>query len=408
MHRIGTVVVGGGHAGLAMSRALTDAGRDHLVLERGRVAERWRSERWDSLQLLTPNWMSRLPSWQYGGDEPDGFMTTAAFVDHLRRYARSFEAPVHEHTAVRSVAPLGEGFRVTTDGGTWLADDVVVATGYCHRAAVPASAAGLDPAITELSPLDYRNPQSVPDGGVLVVGASSSGLQIAAELRRAGRDVVLAVGRHTRLPRRYRGRDVLAWLELLGALDRTVDDLPAEVARREPSLQLVASSGERALDLGVLQDAGVELAGRFTGADGSVVRFADDLPATVADADRRLRRVLGRIDDIAADGTRHDDVPPVRVRPGARRFNLLDRGIGTVVWATGFRGSWPWLHLPVVAPSGHIVQRRGRTAVPGLYTVGQRFQHRRSSSFIDGVRHDVADVLSHLTRTAADPVACAV
>jgi putative flavoprotein involved in K+ transport len=405
MQRIDTVVVGGGHAGLAMSRGLTEADRDHVVLERGRVAERWRTERWDSLRLLTPNWMSRLPSWHYDGNDPDGFMTTAALVDHLQRYARAFAAPVHEDTAVREVTRLGDGFRVATDGATWLADNVVVATGYCHRPAVPAAAAGLHPSLTQLSPLDYRNASSLPDGGVLVVGASSSGVQIAAELRRSGREVVLAVGGHTRLPRRYRGRDVLAWLELIGALDRTVDELPADTARRETSLQLVGSAGERGLDLGVLRDAGVELVGRLTGIDGSVVRLADDLPTSVADAERRMRRVLRRIDSVAGGADLHADVPPLHVGPGPRTVHLADRGITTVLWATGFRGAWPWLRLPVVDPAGRIVQRRGRTVVPGLYTVGQRFQHRRSSSFIDGVRHDVADVLSHLAGATVAPVA---
>jgi putative flavoprotein involved in K+ transport len=408
VHRTATVVIGGGHAGLAISRALTESDHDHVVLERGRVAERWRSERWDSLRLLTPNWMSRLPSWQYDGDDPDGFMSTAELVEHLQRYAHSFSAPVLEGTAVRAVTTVGDRFRVATDSGTWLSDSVVVATGHCHRPAVPAAARGLDPSVTQLSPLEYRNPRSLRDGGVLVVGASSSGTQIAAELRSAGRDVVLAVGGHIRLPRRYRGCDIMTWLERMGALDRTVDELPATVARREPSLQLVGGSAARGLDLALLQQAGVELTGRLAGAGGQVVGFADDLPATVADADRRLRRVLARIDALGGSDDPGTDLPPVDVLPGATRIDLLARGISTVVWASGFRGSWPWLRLPVVAPAGHIVQHRGRTVVPGLYTVGQRFQHRRRSSFLDGVRHDVADILPHLVAAAKPPVARAV
>jgi putative flavoprotein involved in K+ transport len=390
---IDTLVVGGGHAGLAMSRALTDAGREHVVLERGAVGERWRSERWDSLRLLTPNWMSRLPSWRYRGPDPDGFMTTGQLVAHLERYAASFHAPLLCGTSVLSVEPLGEGFRVSTDAGAWRARSVVVATGHSHRPVVPASAGGLAQGVLQLSPLTYRGPQSVADGGVLVVGASSSGTQIAAELCRAGRDVVLAVGRHTRLPRRYRGRDVLAWLELLGTFDRTVDELPPDLARSEPSLQLVA--GHADLDLAVLRDSGVELAGRFLGADGHAVTFADDLPSAVSDAGRRLGRVLARIDAVAGEAPA-TPVRPLAVGAGTTRIDLRARGIGTVVWATGLRGSWPWLRLPVVS-GGRIEQHRGRTAVPGLHTVGQRFQHRRSSGLIDGVRHDVADVLSDLT-----------
>jgi putative flavoprotein involved in K+ transport len=406
MHRAETVVIGGGHAGLAMSRVLTDAGRDHVVLERGRVAERWRSERWDSLRLLTPSWMTRLPSWQYDGPNPDGYLTTGELVQHLQGYAESFDAPVQEQAAVRSVTRAGEHFAVSTDAGSWRADNVVVATGHCHRPSLPPTAAALDPSVVQVHPLIYRNPQSLPPGGVLVVGASSSGVQIAAELRRAGRDVVLAVGRHTRLPRRYRGRDVLHWLELLGSFDRTVDQLPADVARREPSMQLVGTADASDLDLGVLRREGVELAGRFLGARGTVVRFADDLQASVADADRRMRRVLERIDAVV-DGD-PVDVAPVTVGPGPSRLDLRARGITSVVWATGFRGAWPWLHLPVVDRSGRITQYRGRTAVPGLYTVGQRFQHRRGSSLIDGVRHDVDDVLTALTGAAHAVVAQAV
>ncbi len=244
----------------------------------------------------------------------------------------------------------------------------------------------------QLSPLTYKNPTSLPDGGVLVVGASSSGLQIASELRRAGRDVVLAVGRHTRLPRRYRGSDVLRWLDRLGTFDRTLDDLPPERARSEPSLQLVG--GEQDLDLGRLHRMGVQLTGRFVGIDGFSARFAADLPAYVDDAERRLRRVLARIDTIAG-GTPRTPVAPITVPAGETEVDLASRGIHTVVWATGFRGSWPWLHLPVVT-NGRIVQYRGRTVVPGLYTVGQRFQHRRGSTLIDGARHDVHDVVADL------------
>src|SRR4051812_46163789 len=174
-----------------MSRSLTAAGRAHVVLERGRVAERWRSERWDSLRLLTPNWMSRLPGWEYAGPDPDGFMSSSQLVTHLERYATSFSAPLTQ-AAVRRVERVGDRFQVSTDAGTWRAESVVIATGYCHRPAVPAGADGLDPSVLQLSPLTYTNPGAVPPGGVLVVGAASSGVQIAAELRRAGRDVVLA------------------------------------------------------------------------------------------------------------------------------------------------------------------------------------------------------------------------
>src|SRR4051812_30948713 len=226
--RVDTVVVGAGHAGLAVSHLLSRAGREHVVLDRGRVAESWRSERWESLRLLAPSWMCRLPGWRYDGPDPDGFMTVAELVGHLERYAAG--APVETGRAVHSVDAVGDDYRVVTDGGTWLARHVVVATGATGRTATPAALAGLGPGTTVLSPLHYRRPDALPPGGVLVVGASASGAQIAEELALAGRRVVLAVGRHTRMPRRYRGLDAYWWLERTARLSRAIDSMPDPVA----------------------------------------------------------------------------------------------------------------------------------------------------------------------------------
>ncbi|HMK11975.1 MAG TPA: NAD(P)-binding domain-containing protein, partial [Acidimicrobiales bacterium] len=198
------LVIGAGQAGLAMSRSLSDEGIDHVVIERGRLAERWRSERWDSLRLLTPNWATRLPGAEYRGDDPQGFMTAAELVRYFESYARGFDAPVHEGTSVESVTRTDGGFDVLTSDGGRRARNVVIATGWNDQPRVPSVASDLPRAIEQLTPSSYRNPAQVAEGGVLVVGASSSGAQIADELARAGRDVTLAVGRHTRLPRRYR------------------------------------------------------------------------------------------------------------------------------------------------------------------------------------------------------------
>ena len=237
LHHIDTVVIGAGHAGLAVSRLLTLAGREHVILDRGRVGERWRTERWDSLRLLTPTWMTRLPGWHAEGD-PDGFLPSGHFVDQLEQYAASFDAPVVTGATVTclTTGPTGT-YDVHTDHGTWRARSVVVATGPHGRPLVPASVGRTDvPVITSNR---YRNPRHLDAGGVLVVGASSSGVQIADELARSGRDVVLAVGRHTRMPRRYRGMDIFWWLETTGRLARTIDEMPdPAAARREPSLQL--------------------------------------------------------------------------------------------------------------------------------------------------------------------------
>ena len=403
MPRTDTVIIGAGHAGLAVSRCLVDRGLDHVVLERGSVGERWRAARWDSFRLLTPNWLSRLPGWAYSGREPNGYMTAGEFADHLSGYAGSFDAPVRPHTRVTRVERAPIGFRVRTIRGDWTAPTVVIATGYHSRAKVPDLAAGLGPGIAQVTASRYRSPSSLSDGGVLVVGASASGVQIAYELALAGRRVVLAVGGHTRLPRRYRGRDILWWLDRTGALDRDIDQVPdAAAARAEPSLQLVGTSDARGVDLGVLRATGVQLAGRLRALDGTVAGFGDDLAETIVAAQDRLCRVLREIDQYAAavPGTAAGppDPPPVIAVPDApSTVDLRAAGISTVVWATGFRPSYPWLAVPALDRDGRIRHRRGVTAVPGLYAIGLRFQSRRNSTFVDGARHDAAYLADRIT-----------
>jgi putative flavoprotein involved in K+ transport len=403
---IDTVVIGAGQAGLAVSHQLTAAGVDHVVLERGQLAERWRNERWDSLRLLTPNWATRLPGWAYRGDDPAGFMTAAELVAHLGAYARSFGAPVHHGAAVRSLRRNGPGFAVRTDDRCWQARNVVLATGWCDQPHIPAHAAGLAARVARFTPSDYRNPQQLPDGGALVVGASASGVQIADELARSGRDVVLAVGRHSRLPRTYRGMDIWWWMERLGTFARTIGEVadPHE-ARWEGSVQLVGSPDRRDVDLATLQGNGVRLAGRLCRVDGQRAVFGADLSATAEAADQRMRSLLDEIDDhctatgLDAEVLAAGALPRVQTGRGheVERLDLRRAGITSVVWATGFVRRYPWLDLPVLEAHGEIRQRRGVTPVPGLYVLGQRFQHRRDSNFIDGVRHDAAFVAQHLT-----------
>ncbi len=403
MPTIDTVVIGAGHAGLAVSRLLTAADRDHVVLDRGRVGERWRTERWDSLHLLTPNWMTRLPGWWYAGPEREDYMSVGRFVRHLERYAASFAAPVVGGTTVTELSSSGDGYRVVTDRATWRARHVVVATGPHGTPRVPPGFEHVD----VLTANRYRNPDRLAPGGVLVVGASSSGLQIADELARAGREVVLAVGRHTRMPRRYRGLDAFWWLEATGRLARTIDQMPDPVAaRNEPSLQLVGHNAPERygadLDLAAVQDRGVRLVGRVQGISGRTVHLGGELAASIAAADLRMHRFLDAVDryvDRAGltrevwDGVRPR---PVRVPTTPARLDLRAAGIGTVLLATGYRPEYPWLRLPITTPDGHLRQHRGITPAPGVYVVGQRFQHRRDSGFIDGARHDAHAVVAHL------------
>ena len=417
MRSIDTVVIGAGHAGLAVSRLLTAQGHEHVVLDRGRVGERWRTERWDSLHLLSPAWMTRLPGWFYGGPDPESYLSVAQVIRFLEMYAGSFDAPVVGGTTVIRVEPAGPAgggrYRVVTDQGTWHTDNIVVATGPHGTPRFPAGLTGPEGDGWETrSPLvlasnRYRNPEMLPTGGVLVVGASASGAQIADELSRAGRDVVLAVGRHTRMPRRYRGMDAFWWLERTGRLARTIDSVPdAAGARREPSLQLVGRNAPedfaRDLDLRTLQEQGVRLAGRLLRVEGRTARFGDGLADDVAAADAKMHRFLDAVDrHVDESGLTREVWAGVRPRPvevgePPHSLDLRAEGIGTVLVAAGYRPDHRWLHLPVLAGDGSIVQRRGVTPAPGVYVVGQRFQHRRDSGFIDGARHDAHAVVRHL------------
>ncbi|HEY6596706.1 MAG TPA: NAD(P)/FAD-dependent oxidoreductase [Asanoa sp.] len=403
MSCIPVVVIGAGQAGLAVSHLLTTGGVEHVVLERGRVAERWAAYRWKSLRLLTPNWLSRLPGFQYTGPDSAGFMSAAEVAGYLRRYARHSGAPVVEGARVWAVEREGDRYRVDTGAGCWTADAVVVATGWCDVPRVPPVAAVLDPAIEQRTVADYHDATDLPDGGVLVVGASATGVQLADELVGAGRRVMLAVGSHTRMPRRYRGLDSMWWLDAMGVLERPLDGHPhPAAARAEPSMQLVGSTTGRDVDLRSLQDRGVGLVGRLAGGNRRSVRFADDLRETTQRADARLRELLRRIDRYAAAAGLSGEVEPpapvraVRIAGAVSALDLRDAGIRSVLWATGYRRAYPWLRVPVLSDAGEIRHVDGLTPAPGLHVVGARWQSRRSSSFLDGVRHDAATVVGRV------------
>lgn len=404
MRRTETVVIGGGQAGLATSRCLVEAGVDHVVLERGLVAERWRRTSWDSLRLLTPNWQTRLPGFRYAGPDPHGYMSASEVVGFLDRYARSFRAPVEAQTRVLAVESAVGGYRVTTDRGSWEARSVVVATGHCDTPFVPEVARQLDPGIVQVVPSRYRSPRELPEGGVLVVGASATGVQLADEIHASGRRVTLAVGRHTRLPRVYRGRDILWWLDAMGIFDESAGDVfDLAVSRSQPSLQLVGRPDRATLDLPALEERGVRLVGRLVGGEGASTRFEDDLVAHTAAADARLARLIQRIDVFAARtgldaevGPREPFRPFLWPAPAPTAIDLRAEGIRTVVWATGFRRLYPWMKVPVLDERGEIRHEGGLTSFPGLYVIGLYFLRRRKSSFIDGVGRDAMELCAHL------------
>ena len=410
MRSVETLVIGAGQAGLSLSGYLTRAGRSHAVLERGRIGERWRSERWDSLALLTPNWLNRLDGGP-GHPDADGFLVRDEFVRYLDRYSRSFRAPVLEHVSVAAVERAGPGFHIGSSAGSWRAGNVVIATGDMGVAFVPGVAAAVPDQIVQMHSSAYRNPSALRPGGVLVVGAGPSGQQIALELRRAGRDVIIAAGRHARMVRRYRGKDIWHWLKEIGSLDETIDQVPSpEASRRAPSFTLTGVDGGKQLDLAVLDRLGVIVAGRLEGFGGRRALFAADVQTNIADADRRMKRVLDRIDDHIERTWRgawphRDNRPPDVDLPGSPGSLDLDAaGVTTVIWATGYQREYPWLHVDALDPAGELIHERGVTRVPGLYALGLRFQYRRSSHIIGGVGHDAAFIAEHISgRVRATP-----
>lgn len=388
-----------------MSRCLGERSIDHVVLERGDVAESWRRGRWDSLRLLTPNWMSRLPGYQYDGDDPDGYMTMAEVSDYIASYAALSHAPVRPHTEVTSVRAEGDGFHVATTDGVWQARTVVIASGPYNRPDVPAVAASVPPGIACLTPSEYRNPDQLDDGDVLVVGAAATGVQLADEIHRSGRAVTLAVGNHVRLPRLYRGMDIMWWLDAAGVLDERYDGVDDIVrARNVASFQLVGSPARATVDLNSLQQIGVRLVGRLGGiTEEGTAQFSGSLPNQCALADLKLGRLLDTLDtwatehgwDAEADpperfpATAVPPAPPLLVRLGSS-------GIKTVIWATGYHPEYPWLDIPVLDAKGRVRHDGGVTAVPGLYLIGTTFLRRRKSTFIDGAGDDARDISAHL------------
>ncbi|WP_352601462.1 NAD(P)-binding domain-containing protein [Mesorhizobium sp. M0488] len=399
------MIVGAGHAGLAMSRCLAERSIDHVLLERGEIAHTWRTERWDSLRLLTPNWQSRLPGFRYDGDDPDGYRTMPEVIDFLGNYANAISAPVRTHTTVTSVRSDGAGYLVRTDRGEWRCRIVVLASGACNIARLPDVASHVPPSVAMLTAQSYRNPGQVADGGVMVVGASSSGTQIAQELQRSGRQVTLSVGEHIRAPRVYRGKDLEWWMDAAGVLDERYDEVDdIRRARRVPSLQLAGTPDRTTLDLNALDDLGVRLIGRLAGiTEDGKAQFAGSLRNMCALSDLKMARLLDLIDEWArANGLDAtvgppDRPPPTRVEDSPPLgLDLAGGAIRTIIWATGYRPDYSWLELPVLDRKGHVRHDGGVAEYPGLYLMGTQFLRRRKSALIDGAGDDARDLSDHL------------
>jgi putative flavoprotein involved in K+ transport len=404
-----TIIIGAGQSGLAMSRQLTARSIDHVVLERGEVANSWRTERWDSLRLLTPNWQSRLPGYVYTGADPDGFMTMPEVVGFLQRYAELSVAPIVTGTCVTRVGQHDGGYELSTRQGPWRCRKLVIASGACNLASIPSLAAGLPAKVTSLTPLQYRRPDLLPSGSVMIVGASASGIQLAREIQATGRHVVLSVGEHVRMPRTYRGRDIQWWMDAIGAMDVCYDAMEdIERARRLPSLQLVGTPERATIDLNSLRKAGVELVGRLVGIRAGKAQFSGSLANLCALADLKMNRLLASIDGwVNANGfaerfPAREHYAPTDVGPQPRLgLDLIAAGIGTVIWTTGYRPDYSWLDVPVLDRKGRIRHDGGVVPAPGMYVMGLPFMRRRKSSFIDGAGDDAAELATHLSQNLA-------
>ena len=402
--RTTTVIIGAGHAGLAMSRCLAERSIDHVILERGEVANTWKTERWDTLRLLTPNWQSRLPGYGYEGDDPDGYRDLPETIAFIERYADVNSAPVRTHTDVTSVRSSNGGYAVVTSEGDWQCRTVVLTTGAFNIPHVPAFAEAVPATINTLTPDKYRNPDRLEDGGVLVVGAAATGIQIAEEIHRSGRPVTLAVGEHIRAPRVYRGRDIEWWMDAAGVLDERYDEADdINRARSVPSLQLTGSDERRMTDINSLTAIDVKLIGAFVGINDGKAQFSGSLRNQCALSDLKMNRLLDTIDEWATENGLDDKVdPPHRFEPTEVEaspplgIDLTSGAIRTIIWATGFRPDYSYLNVPVLDRKGRVRHDGGVVEAPGMYLMGIQFLRRRKSALLDGAGDDARDLSTHL------------
>lgn len=400
---VNVAIIGGGQAGLSTSWYLEQANVDHVVLEAGRVFETWRSRRWDSFCLVTPNWSgTMLPGAKYEGD-PDGFMPRNDLVAFFEGWVGTFQPPLRAGCTVSALDPDDDGFLLTTTDGSIRARTVVVASGGYQRPHRPANAGQLPKTVAQLITEEYRNPSRLEPGGVLIVGSGQTGCQIAEELHRAGRKVLLSCGRAPWAPRRMGGRDLVWWLVETGFADRTVDMLPSPAARLLSNPLASGHGGGHDLHLRTLHAMGVELIGRYLGADGNRLHFGDDL-AQITDAGDDLARVIMKW--VAALCEKRAMTIPWEV-PGPMRVTArteLDReedGISTVIWTTGFRPDYGWVHFPVFDDMGFPIQKDGASAVPGLYFMGTHFLRKARSATLYGVREDAEVVARQIVERRA-------
>ena len=400
-----TVVIGAGQAGLAMSAVLQQRGREHLVLERRQVGERWRTERWESLRFQFPNWSLELPGYKYSGDDANGFAHWREILRVIEDYADSTRAPVRERAEVTGLHAEDGGFTLSLPDGAIHARRVVVATGPFQRPRIPQLSKGVAPSVLQTDPTRYRRPEDLPDGAVIVVGSGASGCQIGDELLRAGRTVFLSVSRHRRVPRRFRGKDVYWWLEQMGRFDQTIDSFPE---RQWPPTTLVTGvSGGHDVNVRQMAAAGIRVLGRVLGASDGTMAVASNANEVLDEADATFAGFLTAAREFAAA---HPDVEladeehvqsaelPATVAE-VESLDMRRENVAAVVWATGYDYDYSWLRAPVLDVHGRPLQQRGVTSTPGLYFLGLHWMHTFKSGILSGVGRDAEYLAQHMDLT---------
>ena len=400
---IETIIVGGGQAGLAISYYLKREGREHLVLERASaVANAWRNQRWDSFTLVTPNFQVRMPGAQYRGNDPYGFIPLAGVVKYFDNYVKRFDLPVHCVVEVLSVEGTIDGYLVQTSEGDYEAHNVVIATGLYQSPRIPVLRESIPSEILQIHSMDYKNPSSLPDGAVLVVGTGQSGAQIAEELYQSGKKVYLSIGSAGRVPRRYRGRDINDWFTRIGMFDTKVESLKSPAEKFRPHPQISGKNGGESLNLHQFARDGVVLLGHVRDARYGRLIIAPDLTETLAKVDEFETSALKMIDEYIERlglSVPTETIPKLRdgyAQEVVTELELKSAGITTILWATGYAFDFSLVKLPVLDPDGYPIQKRGVTNYEGLYFLGMPWLHNRRSGILFGVGDDAAYLAAHI------------
>ena len=395
-----SVIIGAGQAGLAMSALLKQRGREHVVLERGQLGGRWRSERWDSLRFQFPNWSLELPGYSYSGDDPEGFAHWREILRTIETYAASMGAPLREHTEVSELHAENDGFVLAVPDGTIHARQVIVATGPFQRPRVPPFSAEVRPSVLQTDPTRYRCPEDLPEGAVLVVGSGASGCQIADELLRAGRTVFLSVSRHRRVPRRFGGKDVYWWLDRMGRFSQTIDSFPGR--QWPPGMVVTGVNGGYDVDVRQMAADGVRVVGRILGISDGSVAVAPNANEILDDADASFAGFMASAKQFAAANPDLElgAEDPAGAAPGKvdeyESLDLKRESVAAIIWSTGYEYDYGWLKAPVLDGLGRPVQQRGVSPVRGLYFLGLHWMYTVKSGLFAGVGADAEYIAEHL------------